>query len=425
MKMTLHDRHLVPLKPRTSTKQHCPKCGSADVLVEKVVFPGIHIMAERHCTSCHSDYLQDLPVGFAVDHAMAIDKANGQLIAPDSRLDWIQDPLMRGYAKPGIEAVPIERIVYRPCKRVIVLNTLDFLYGHVLLKLYNAAHYLERYPDLGLIVIVPRMFKWLVPEGVAEAWVVDLRLGRMQGWYPAIDSFVQEQLEGFDEVFLGRGYAHPEFASIDISRFTGVSAFPLKEFTSKAPHVTFVAREDRLWFASPFGAFMYKVFNKLGLKHSLGRWYVRAQDGLVRRTIHRIKAGLPDARFTLVGLGTGGNLSDVATDLRTTAMNDAVERSWVEAYAASQIVIGVHGSNMLLPTAHAAGCIEILPHDRQGNIVQDISVRWHDRMQVFLYRFVDEFASTKTVAMHALAMFREFDNYYRNNIINGFGDNPE
>jgi hypothetical protein len=141
--------------------------------------------------------------------------------------------------------------------------------------------------------------------------------------------------------------------------------------------------------------------------------------------MRRIRKSIPDVRFTVVGLAEGGGLSDLATDLRTRQMDDAVERSWVEAYAASQIVVGVHGSNMLLPTAHAAGCIEILPYDRYGNIVQDISVRRHDRMQLFLYRFVDEFATPAEIARQAVAMFREFDNYYRNNVINGFGDDPE
>lgn len=422
MTIAANDRHLVPLKPEVRTGQGCPSCGSEAVAVARVVFPGIHIMADARCHACNASYLQDLPVGFAVDHAMAINTRNGQLFKADPSLDWIQGPLMKGYARPDEKDIAVERVVYRTCKDVIILNTLDFLYGHVLLKLYNAAHYLERYPEVGLIVIVPRMFQWLVPKGVAEAWVVDLRLGHMQGWYSGIDRFVQEQLPRYATVQLARGYAHPVFANIDMEAFTGVVAFPIEEFTSRPAHITFVAREDRLWFATPLGKSLYRVLHKLGLKQSLGRWYVASQDRLIRRSIRRIRKAIPDARFTVVGLAEGGRLADVATDLRTKRMDDSVERAWVEAYAASQIVVGVHGSNMLLPTAHAAACIEILPYDRYGNIVQDISVRRHDRLQLFLYRFVDEFATPAAVARQAVAMFREFDNYYRNNCINGFGD---
>lgn len=422
MSTAANDRHLVPLKPEVLSGQACPSCGAHAVAVERVLFPGIHVLADARCNACQADFLQDVPVGFAVDHAMAINKRNGELFEAAPGLAWIHEPLMKGYANKVDEDIPVERVVVRDTKDVIILNTLDFLYGHVLLKLYNAAHYLERYPDKGLIVIVPRMFQWLVPKGVAEAWVVDLRLGRMQGWYSGIDRFVQEQLPRFTTVQLARGYAHPVFANIEMKAFTGVAAFPIEEFTSRPPHLTFVAREDRLWFGTPAGKFLYRVLNKLGLKQSLGRWYVSAQDRLIRRSIQRIRKAIPDARFTVVGLAESGGLADIATDLRTKRMDDGVERAWVEAYAASQIVVGVHGSNMLLPTAHAAGCIEILPYDRYGNIVQDISVRRHDRMQLFLYRFVDEFATPAAIARQAVAMFREFDNYHRNNCINGFGD---
>lgn len=422
MSTATNDRHLVPLKPEVRTGQRCPACGSDEVRISQVVFPGIHVMADAHCDACQAEFLQDLPVGFAVDHAMAIDKGKGTLYNADTGLAWIHVPLMKGYAGPVGEDIPVERIVYRESKDVIILNTLDFLYGHVLLKLYNAAHYLERYPEKGLIVIVPRMFQWLIPKGVAEAWVVDLRLGRMQGWYSGIARFVQARLPHYSTVQLARGYAHPVFANIDVERFTGMAPFPIEEFTSRPPHITFVAREDRLWFASPLGKFLYRVLNKFGLKRSLGRWYVAAQDRLIRRSIRLIRKDIPTSRFTIVGLAQGGGLGDVATDLRTTRMDDNVERAWVEAYAGSQIVVGVHGSNMLLPTAHAAGCIEILPYDRYGNIVQDISVRRHDRLQLFLYRFADEFASPAAIARQAVAMFREFDNYHRNNCINGFGE---
>lgn len=417
-----NDRHLVAIRPDVELAATCPACCAERITVHKLIFPGIHIMAECSCEVCKAEFLRDLPVGFAVDHPMAIDTKSGSLYDARDGLAWIQDPLMKGYRAPVDRDISVERVVHREHKDIIILNTLDFLYGHVLLKLYNAAHYLERYPEKGLVVIVPRMFLWLVPKAVAEVWVVDLRLGQMQGWYRSIDRFVQQQMGSYDTVSLARGYAHPVFASIDIGSFSGVAPFPIEEFTKRRPHITFVAREDRLWFATPLGKFVYRVFGRFGQKQSLGRWYVYAQDRLIRRSIKRIRKALPEARFSIVGLAQGGGLADVANDLRTKAINDAVEHSWIQAYAESQIVVGVHGSNMLLPTAHAAACIEILPYDRYGNIVQDISVRRHDRLQLFLYRFVDEFASPSAIAAQAVAMFTEFDNYHRNNCINGFGD---
>lgn len=75
---------------------------------------------------------------------------------------------------------------------------------------------------------------------------------------------------------------------------------------------------------------------------------------------------------------------------------------------------------MILPTAHAAGCIEILPYDRYENIVQDISVRYEDRLQLFHYRFVDEFAGPNDVARHAVSTITDQHVFFRDNRTNVF-----
>ena len=414
----LLDPHLIPVSPELFTEFGCPSCGSATITARGTVWPGIHTLGHYTCQACGLDFLRDLPIGFAVDHPMAIDRGSGTLFNPTQGPGWIHEPLMEAYRSPSDAEVRIERIVHRPVDRVVILNTLDFLYGHVLLKLFNAQHYLEKYPDLGLVLILPRSYAWLVPRGVAEVWLVDVGLCRMRRWYSAIDRFVQERLAGFKEVYLGRGYSHPEY--IRIEGFTGIEPFALADFSTRPPHITFVARQDRLWFATPLGKFCQRVLNKLGLKNSLGRWFVHRQDRLILRTMRHIRAERPEARFSVVGLGRAGGMGAGVDDLRTEQMNERTERAWCEAYRKSQVVVGVHGSNMLLPTLFAGGCVEILPHDRYGNIVQDVSVRWKGRMQLFLYRLVDEFATPRQVARHATSMLEHFELFRRNNEVNVF-----
>src|SRR5690606_29651126 len=94
------------------------------------------------------------------------------------------------------------------------------------------------------------------------------------------------------------------------------------------------------------------------------------------------------------------------------------ERRWCEIYARSHVVIGIHGSNMLLPTAFAAGCVEILPAFRTYNIAQDLSVRYNDRRQLFLYRFAGQFASPRTIAQHAVSIKKHYNSFYRNMVLN-------
>lgn len=384
-----------------------------------MVFAGIPVMGHYSCKGCGYLFYRDLPQGFAMDHPITIGE-DGSVHDGNKVPDWIMEPFLKGFRAPNGSPIAIERRVFQESRRIVVLNTLDFLYGHVLLKLYNAQHYLDHRPDLGLVVILPRMYAWLIPEGVAEAWIVDLRLGGMHGWHTAIDRFVQERLPHYDEVHLAKGYSHPDVSGLDIARFTGVRPFDPTRFAQEPPHVTFVVRQDRLWYRWPLAKFMHRVVRKLGLEASLGRLFIGDQRVMVRSTMQRLRRSVPGVTFSVVGLGPASSWASDVSDLRTERMDVEVERAWCRAYAKSQVVVGVHGSNMLLPTALAAGCVEILPHDRLGNIVQDISVRYADRMQLFMYRFVDEFASPSVVARHVVAIFAYQSTFRRNNLENVF-----
>lgn len=416
--MSPASKHLVPVKPTLFNERTCPKCGAGQPHAVRVVFPGVHVLGEYSCIRCGYAFYHDMPVGFAVDHDVAIGKEDGTLHDPKGAETWVTAPLMEGFRAPSDHEVRMERRVLRACKRVVVLNTLDVLYGHVLLKLWNAQYYLDAHPDLGLVLILPRSFEWLVPKGTAEVWLVDQKLSQAYGWHRSIDRQVQAFLTDFDEVWLGKGYAHPDKAKVDIERFTGVKPFDLDAFLQAPPQVTFVLREDRLWFRTALHKLKYRALMKLGMG-GVARWYFLGdQQRLAMATLRRIRKAVPSARAVVVGLGAKRALPEGVVDLRTRTVDVEVERDWCRTYAASQIVIGVHGSNMLLPTAFAAGCIEVLPSDRYGNIVQDVAVRYHDVMQLFLYRFVDEFASARTVARHAVSMFRHFEVFHRNNRIN-------
>jgi hypothetical protein len=140
----------------------------------------------------------------------------------------------------------------------------------------------------------------------------------------------------------------------------------------------------------------------------------KRQNQLIKKTIRLIRKDLPEAEFYVVGLGKTGSFSGYATDHRQREVNSLVETAWCEVYAKSHVVVGVHGSNMLLPTALAAGCVEILPEDRYGNMVQDLSVRYSDRLQLFFYRFADQFACPKSVVGKVVAMIRDYELFRKN-----------
>ena len=164
---------------------------------------------------------------------------------------------------------------------------------------------------------------------------------RAHGWYPSIDRFVQERLGEYEEVYFGKGYAHPDKSTIDIRRFCGVEPFDLERFDTAPRHITFVLRDDRLWYRSRMMRFADRVFRRLGLHAIFGTVFIADQERLARATLRRIRRRYPDAQATFVGLGEAGAERDGVNDLRTRRMSVEVELAWCRAYAASQFVIGV------------------------------------------------------------------------------------
>lgn len=413
---------MIRIKPNPQNVFICPECRTDQPRIHEIKVQSINVVADCTCIHCGFDFYQTLPVGHTTDYSLSIGKKNEKLYKPDESRPWLSNSFLKAHKEKRKQDVEIEKIVFKKCDHVIVLNTLDSLYGHVLLKLYNAFYHLNKQTDVGLVLIIPKIFLWLIPEGCAEVWVVDLKLGELVYGYEAIENFVSKELERFDEVYLSKAYSHPDFGQANITRLTGVRPFDLKKFSSLKPTFTFVLREDRWWFRTAGDYWFYRVCRKLKILNWGSRILSRRQNSLVKQTIRLIKKQLPDAKVYVVGLGRTGNFSGYAIDERQWNVSPAVENAWCSIYAQSHVVIGVHGSNMLLPTAHAAGCVEVLPGDRYGNMVQDLSVRYNNRLQLFFYRFADQFSRPASITEKAVAMIRDYALFHNNMCKNIYTD---
>lgn len=403
---------MIQLKPFVISDCICPECHEKLIQNRGILIEGSHVVADNHCESCGFDFLQLLPVSHTVNYPIAYGKLTKKIYDADN--SWVSRGLPKYFAGSRSEDVKITRTVYKKCRDVVLLNTLDFLYGHSLLKLFNAQYHLDHEKESGLIVIISRNFEWLIPGGCAEVWVVDIRQSDLRYSYHSINRYISGELQRFDNVYLSKAYSHPDFAKISISRFTGVEPFALRKFSSSPIHITFVLREDRWWINSMLSYRIFQILRKCRLGSMAVKLLSTGQNILVKATIEKVRKKLPSAAFYIVGLGTNGNFEGIAMDMRRDKVPRDVEAEWCRLYAKSQVVIGIHGSNMILPTAHAAGCIEILPQDRIPNIVQDIAVRHSDRRQLFLYRFVSQFASAQTVASHIVSIISGYDIFYTN-----------
>lgn len=362
--------------------------------------PGMRNLAELRCPRCGREFYGDLPAGQALYTPQLLEKETG-LVHDAHANEWFARWLGESYAgrtDKALSFVVQERLpITRP---VVLLNCLDTLYGHSLLKLLNAQFYLDRRPRVDLIVMLPAFLAWMIPEGVAQAWIVDLPLQRGTQWNDWLGREIHRRIEAFREASLSVAFSHPHPDDYDIERFTRVEPFPINEWTDRLqrPTVTFIWREDRLWHAplESSSSYMHKVRRRLS---RVPVTPLSTQRRLVCELAERLKQTWPTLDFAVAGLSRKGDLPGWISDMRCAEINSAVEREWCARYANSHVVCGVHGSNMLLPSAHAGAVVELLANERWGNFLQDILFRRADfREMFFRYRFVPD-----TTTPHLLA----------------------
>lgn len=373
---------MIPLLPTPAADHACPHC-RASLDVRGFLIPGMRNLAALACNQCGREYYGDLRSGQAFFTPQLLEIATGTVHDPHG-VAWFSSWLARSYAN-RVNAMPEFRVIeHRAITRpVVFLNCLDTLYGHVLLKLLNAQSLIDR-SDLDLIVMIPESFAWLVPDGAAQVWLVGLPLSRGTEWNDALAHEIGHRLRAFPEVHLSIARSHPHPGDYDIERFTRVRPFAIDDWRARLadPTVTFLWRDDRPW----------KTFLKSQRRNVEHLWQALHQQ-------------LPTLNFAVAGLGKTGGFSAAIHDLRRPSLDASAERAWCEQYAASHLVIGTHGSNMLLPSAHAGGAIELLPRARWGNYLQDLLLRPADaRDLLFRYRFLPDDTPPEELAQLAASM---------------------
>jgi hypothetical protein len=413
---------MIEIKPFTENSFYCPECNAVAPTILGTQLHSVYTLADCKCRNCGLEFYQTLPVGHSIDDNVSVRKSDGRIYTDVDPNFWLSDVVKKAKSESRSKDVSVRKIIHEEKKEVVVLNTLDYLYGHVLLKLYNYQYYLRR--DVGLVVIIPRAFEWLAPAEASEIWIVDLPLSELAYEHPSLTEFIGNEFKRFEKIWLSKAWSHPDFTQIDMKSMTGISPFNLEHFTKEQPTFTFVLREDRWWLGSPLSYWLYRLGRRFKKAKSLCyRLVTDRQEKLAVETMTIIRKEIPDARFFVTGLGKKKGFGKLAMDSRTLKVDEEKELEWCRIYAHSHIVIGFHGSNMLLPTAFAAGCIEVLPNDRLGNFLQDISVRYSDRRQSFFYRFVDQYAKPSSVAAKAVSMVRDYPSFYNNMCRNQYHDN--
>ena len=293
----------------------------------------------------------DLPVSHALWSPIYLNQTTGEVHDP-RQVSWFSEPLREGFLKPETGHIVPTVHKFFQSDSIVIMNCLDFLYGHSLLKLLNVQRHLDDDPQLGCCVLVPPNLAHLVPEGVAEIWEFPEPLRNGRKWYSSLAKWLSEELSGRKECFLSRAYSHPSNRFYDLRRFIGNLPDVSQDLARCKPLILISYREDRLWGAN-----------------------VQKQERNLQALYKHLSEIFPEMAFVLVGFGFENNLKQHGgriIDLRCKSFSRDRDRLWLAFMNASDCCVGVHGSNMLLPSGLAKSTVELLPRDRECNILQDI-----------------------------------------------------
>ncbi|MDY0386291.1 MAG: hypothetical protein RBT65_04010 [Methanolobus sp.] len=370
---------MIQIYPHIDQKLICPIC-KQETNPTKTVWQGIHVGVESECNKCQKKFYQDLRVGHSLHTQYSVDLTNFELFGPETSKEWYGIPLLKSLENPKSQNIEFKKEIYKTCDKVVLLNCIDYLYGHSLLKLLNAERHLKNNPGYGLVLIIPEFLEWMVPEGIAEKWVFNIPLKDGKKFFTNFNDIIHEEMKRFSEIYISKAYSHPKY--FDITNFTGIEthSFQRDDF-----RVTFIWREDRLWMNH---SILEKVANKfnLNLFKSLLLTY---QKRKIIQTFRKLRKAYPDVRYTVTGFGKHNNFPKWIDNKVVHSFNSDIEKNLCKIYSESRVIVGIHGSNMLLPSAHAGMTVDLMPMDRWGNFAQDVLYQEKDvRMSSYRYRYI-------------------------------------
>ena len=382
---------VIPIHPNVVATASCVKCQSSSVDIKDLLFEGIHVLLDCTCRNCSTSFYHTLPTAHDAQTPIAFSKDGSITRFDESARIWLARPLIDAMFTPSGSIHPeIKKKNLNPLKdNVILLNCIDDCFGHAYVKILNTLELMKTYPDRSLVLLITQNFEWLAPKGVDELWIVTGKMSRMGNYIVSLQEFVKTQLKEIKRLDLSVAKVYHDLAKIDPEPFLKIRSFDISKFDELPYTVTFVLRDDRYWHATKLDDFVNRALISLGIRKPFKGYFIWRQNRLVKKTIKKLR----DVRVNIIGMGTA-------------AITTELEKQWCDTYSRSHVVIGVHGSNMLIPTSLAAGFIDILPGHKIAHLGEDIVLRHEGRAAVLLGRHVDQLISPSLMAEHVTEMLK-------------------
>jgi hypothetical protein len=354
---------MIQLKPTIALQVVCPNCKN-NIQPSDWLITGMHCIMHLACTHCSGEYYSEIPVNAGLFYPGILDAKTGERKDDLPFDNWYLNGLQQAYKNRSKDQIKVEVHQKRPFSNrpVLLLNTIDATYGHALYELFNASYYLKK-DEFDLVIIVQKNLHWLVPEGVAQVWVVDISFGKAVNWFDQLSDQFKDLLKNVDSVFLCRSFVQADSTDFDIRDYAKIHPFPLENWDERLvrPTITFIWRTDRFW-KRVLPKWVDNRYSRKIAGGALNKWRGRSQFNWILRFGEKLKREIPDIDFAIAGMDERTpRLPGWIKDFRYPTHEDATARMQLERYAESHLVVGCNGSSLLLPGCLSGGIINIVP----------------------------------------------------------------
>ena len=322
-----------------SFDEKCVYCGNKLVL-EKYCFYGWRYLYECRCKKCNKNFLIDMPIFSGIPYPAVYDKDKKKVV--NNVADWWKDPL----ENINLNMVNDNIISYLSIsinrKKIIVFNLLDFVFGHCFMRLERLTYYIdnEEYKEYDFLVVIPSQLRFLIKNFENKLSLIETSasFSKYRYFYTCIDREIKNIIQNYCDVYCEM-LKYPQQEFVRLAELN----IPITKWVNEIDKIVIVYRKDRI----------------VGVTN-------RSQYIFYKKLI--LMLGSLNIRVILIGDKDRYRFYNVC-DLRVEKMEPNTDDIWNEACSGS-ITIGVHGSNMLIPSICSSYNIEFVNTDKLYNFGQ-------------------------------------------------------
>ena len=316
----------------------CSYCAKP-LILNDFYFYGWRNLYECRCTKCKANFLIDMPIFSGIPYPAIYDKKKGVI---NNVASWWGEPL------ENISSKLLEKVIVNDIKtnkqnnKLIIFNLLDFVFGHSFMRLERLTYYIDNqdFKEYDFLVLVPSQLRYLLSKFEDTISIVEIKasFSKYKYFYANIDKEVKKITHNYSNVFCEMlKYPQQEFIKLENLHL------PINKWVKDIKKIVIVYRKDRVIGVTNRAQFIF---------------YKKLISMVNKLDIEIFMIGDKDTYFF-----------NKVNDLRVVEFDKNTDILWNETCSGA-ITIGVHGSNMLIPSLCSAYNLEFVSYDKLYNFGQ-------------------------------------------------------